>query len=178
MAAAPVSSCCLVEPWHHVHIISMSSSNCKHLKGIKISCQVSSSSWQDHSHNKTAAPTAILLSFWTFSPNSSTHYRLTQMAHMRHMGEWVRDCENKICRVKLWVEDFEFYLAAMLRASLCLRSCASPFLFGRYLSSWPEHTNLTMPALSPLMTEGNLTKWHLKRDKDLRLGCIGWDRDR
>ena len=29
----------------------------------------------------------------------------------------------------------------------------------RALSSWPPHTTLTMPSLSPTMTKGNLSKW-------------------
>ncbi|KAG7707108.1 hypothetical protein KL949_004817 [Ogataea haglerorum] len=39
-----------------------------------------------------------------------------------------------------------------------------------YSSKFPEHTVITMPALSPTMTQGNLVKWHKKVGDALQPG--------
>ena len=39
-------------------------------------------------------------------------------------------------------------------------------------SSWPAHTKLTLPALSPTMESGNLSKWEVKEGEQFSEGDV------
>lgn len=43
-------------------------------------------------------------------------------------------------------------------------------VFSRWMSVLPDHTILTMPALSPTMTQGNIGRWHVKVGEEFTAG--------
>merc|ERR1719232_1219368 len=42
----------------------------------------------------------------------------------------------------------------------------------RALCTWPPHTTLTMPSLSPTMTKGNLSKWVKSEGEEVAAGDV------
>lgn len=60
------------------------------------------------------------------------------------------------------------FSANRLAAKNCFASLTQLSL--RQYASFPEHTVITMPALSPTMTEGNIVKWHKKVGDHLGTG--------